>query len=110
MLEISGSWPSFSSLKRTWPSSNRSPRSQTELVRWQQLRAESQQIALRDQEANSALVEPREQASGLVAAMRDDFAGARTGFIRLHLMLKHESRQSLESAFESRGTWAERKT
>ena len=39
--------------------------------------AERQLIALRDHEANTALVEAREQAFSLVAAMRNDFNEAR---------------------------------
>ena len=55
--------------------------------------AESQQIALRDGEANAALVEARKQASGMVATMRKDFNEARIELIRQNLTLKHyESR------------------
>lgn len=50
---------------------------------------ESQQIALRDQEANVTIAEAREQASSLVAGMRDGFNEARNEFNHQHLMLKH---------------------
>ena len=56
---------------------------------------ESQQIVLRDQEANAAVAEARVQASGIVAEMREGFNEARIEFNRQNLMLRHyESREA----------------
>ena len=56
---------------------------------------ESQQIVLRDQEANAAVAEARVQASGVVAEMREGFNKARIEFNRQNLMPRHyESREA----------------
>ena len=50
---------------------------------------ESQQIVLRDQEANAAVTEARMHASGVMAEMREGFNEARIEFGRQNLMLRH---------------------
>ena len=59
--------------------------------------AESQQIARRDHEANTALVEAHAQPCGLVAAMRNDFNEASVEFTKQKRMPKHHKSREVSN-------------